>query len=248
MIVSYIWDEPHSDADFAESKLRCKWVHEAVGKKLKTFIATPQWQKYDAGDVDIFSEPAVGDIPGIVARGDSVWAVNGGYGAGPYVDSPGYGGRSIALMNWKMKLGGWQFWDCCYWVDKQNLRKKGFSYAKVSTNPEGWLTDLWNDPMTFDEMRKPGYPARDAIRLNGDGVLFYPGYDIGVDGPIASYSMKSLRRGAQDCEYLWLLRQQNKEQQADAILDTVCPAPGKWTEDAEAWDKARLAWAELLDR
>ena len=247
-VVSYIWDEPHSETDFTESRNRCQWVHEAVGTKLLTFIATPQWQKYGAGDVDIFSEPAAADIPKIVERGDAVWAVNGGYGAGPYVDTPGFGGRSIVLMNWKMNLGGWQFWDCCYWLDKQSLRKKGFTYAKARANPDQWLTDLWHDPMTFDETRKPGYPERDALRINGDGVLFYPGYEVGINGPIAGYQMKSLRRGAQDYEYLWLLRQQGKEKEAAAILDTVCFAPAKWNEDPESWDKARLAWAKLLGK
>ncbi len=245
-VVSYIWDEPHSDRDFAESKKRCKWVREAVGKKLLTFIATPQWRRYDAGDVDIFSEPAAADIPKIVARGSAVWAVNGGYGAGPYVDSPGYGGRSIVLMNWKMKLGGWQFWDCCYWVDKQCLRKRGFTHAKANANPEQWLTDVWNNPMTFDETRKPGYPERYAIRINGDGVLFYPGYEAGINGPIASYQMKSLRRGAQDYEYLWLLCAAGKEKEAEAVLASVCPAPGEWSEDPERWEKARWDWAGLI--
>lgn len=247
-VVSYIWDEPHSDADFAESKKRCKWVHDAVGNKLLTFIATPQWQRYDAGDVNIFSEPAAADIAKIAERGGGVWAVNGGYGAGPYVDSPGFGGRSIVLMNWKMKLGGWQFWDCCYWLDKQSLRKKGFSYAKANANPSQWMTDIWSDPMTFDETRKPGYPERYAIRINGDGVLFYPGYEVGINGPIAGYQMKSLRRGAQDYEYLWLLREKGREKEANVILATICPAPEKWNEDPESWEKARLDWARLLDK
>lgn len=247
-VISYIADEPHSEADFSESRQRCKWVREAVGSKLLTFIATPQWWRYEPGDVNIYSEPAIEDIARIVERGDTVWSVNGGYSAGPYVDSPGYGGRSIPLMNWKMNLGGWQFWDCCYWVDKQCLRNRGYSRDKVDAHPEQWLTDLWNDPMTFDETRKPGYPERDAIRINGDGVLFYPGHDIGIEGPIASYAMKSLRRGAQDYEYLWLLRLRGCERQAQAILDTVCPAAGRWSEDPEAWDRARLEWAKLLDK
>jgi hypothetical protein len=46
-VVSYVWDEPHSDEDFVESKRRCKWIHEAAGNRLLTFIATPQWQRYD---------------------------------------------------------------------------------------------------------------------------------------------------------------------------------------------------------
>lgn len=254
-VVSYVWDEPHSPEDFAESKRRCKWIREAAGNKLLTFIATPQWQRYDAGDVNIFSEPAAEDIPKIVARGDAVWAVNGGYAAGPYVDSPGYGGRSIALMNWRMKLGGWQFWDCCYWVDRQNRKHKDggrwvrdMTQQQINADPARYLHDLWNDPLNFDESRKKGYPLKWSIRINGDGVLFYPGHDVGIDGPIASFAMKSLRRGAQDYEYLWLLRQKGREREADAVLATVCPAAGKWNDDPESWDRARLAWAALLEK
>ena len=248
MLIAYMWDEPHSAQDFATSKQRCKWVHEAVGDRIKTFIATPQYGKYDAGDVNIYSEPKIADIAKILSRGDAVWAVNVGYAAGPYVDSPGYGGRSIVWMNWKMNLGGWQFWDCCYWVDKQNLRKAGFSYAKVNADPAKWLIDLWNNPLNFDETRKPGYPERDAIRINGDGLLFYPGHDIGIEGPIASFAMKSLRRGAQDYEYLWLLKQQGSEAKTKPIVDDVCPAAGVWNDDPESWDRARLELAKLLNK
>jgi hypothetical protein len=255
VLFGYIWDEPHSDEDFAQSKQKCKWVRDAVGTKLNTYIATPQYSKYDPGDVNIFSEPSIEDIPKILARGDTVWAVNGGYGGGPYVDAPGYGGRSIVWMNWKMKTGGWQFWDCCYWVDTQNRKhkegkrwKKDMTNAEINDHPEKYLTDFWNDPMNFDESRKKGYPIGDSIRINGDGLLYYPGYEVGIEGPIASYALKSLRRGAQDYEYLWLLKQAGKDKEAEAIVDSVCPSPGKYAEDAETWDKARLELAKLLNK
>ena len=253
LLFGYIWDEPHSDEDFATSKQRCKWVHETGGKTLNTLIATPQWQKYDAGDVNIYTEPSIEDIPKVLARGESVWAVNAGYAAGPYIDAPGYGGRSIVWMQWKMGLGGWQFWDCCYWVDKQNLKHKegkrwvaNMKNKDIDAAPDQYLTDIWLDPLNFDESRKKGYPLRDSIRINGDGLLFYPGYEAGVNGPIAGFSMKSLRRGAQDYEYMWLLKQKGKEAEVNAIVNEECPAPGKWNEDAESWERARLKLAELL--
>ncbi|HEY3325462.1 MAG TPA: hypothetical protein VGP72_33730 [Planctomycetota bacterium] len=253
LMFGYIWDEPHSDQDFAESKKRCKWAHEAAGKVFNTFIATPQWQKYDGGDVNIFSETSVEDIPKVLARGDTVWAVNAGYGAGPYVDAPGFGGRSIVWMNWKMNLGGWQFWDVCYWVDRQNRKHKegkrwvpDMSFKDINEDPRLYITDLWRDPLNFDEARKKGYPVNDSIRINGDGLLFYPGEDIGIHGPVASFAMKSLRRGAQDYEYLWLAKQKGKEAEIAPIVDSVCPAAGKWNDDPESWGKARLKLAELL--
>jgi len=254
LLFGYIWDEPSSPEDFAESKKRCKWVQEVIGNKLRCFVATPHWQKYDPTDVDIYSEIKLNEIPQVLARGDAIWAVNAGYAAGPFVDSPGFGGRSIVWMNWKMNLGGWQFWDVAYWVDRQNLRHKeggkwvrSVTFKQINENPEDYLTDLYRDPLSFDETRKKGYPERDAIRINGDGVLFYPGYDVGINGPIASFAMKSLRRGAQDYEYMWLLKQDGREAELKPILDSVIPAPGKWNDDPEAWERARLKLAELLN-
>ncbi|HTL51224.1 MAG TPA: glycoside hydrolase domain-containing protein [Planctomycetota bacterium] len=259
IVFTYVWDEPHSDEDFKASQQRCKWVHEAVGKKLFTYIATPQYDKYDPGDVNIFSEPDVNDIAKVVKRGDNVWAVNGGYGAGPYVDAPGYGGRSIVWMQWKLHLDGYQFWDCCYWVDTQNRkhRKNGKSgpwvkdmtNAEINADPEKYLTKVWEDPLNFDESRKQGYRMQDAIRINGDGLLYYPGYDAGIMGPIASFALKSFRRGAQDYEYLWLLKAKGvADKDIDAVVDSVCIGAGDWNKDPEAWEAARLKLAEMLTK
>lgn len=255
-VFTYVWDEPHSDEDYATSKQRCKWIHEAGGDKLKTFIATPGWKHYDAGDVNIFTETAIPDIATVNKRGDEVWAVNGGYGAGPYVDSPGFGGRSIVWMQWKMDLHGYQFWDCCYWVDVQNRkhRERGrwtrdMTPAQINNDPDKFLTKLWEDPLNFDEARKQGYPVGDAIRINGDGLLYYPGYDVGIMGPIAGYQLKSFRRGAQDYEYLYLLKTKGgHEKEIQAIVDSVCPQPGEWNDKPEAWDQARLNLAPLLSK
>jgi hypothetical protein len=123
-----------------------------------------------------------------------------------------------------------------------------FTFADVNANPEKYLLPVWTDPLNFDESRKQGYPVDDSIRQNGDGILFYPGYDVGIKGPIASYAMKSLRRGAQDYEYLWLLKQKGMDAQAMAIVNTVCPEPGQWSSEPESWDKARLALAALLNK
>jgi hypothetical protein len=46
---------------------------------------------------------------------------------------------------------------------------------------------------------------------NGDGYLFYPGYDIGIDGPVNTLRIENLREGAEDYEYLWTLEQRLKE-------------------------------------
>jgi hypothetical protein len=47
--------------------------------------------------------------------------------------------------------------------------------------------------------------VRNALRLNGDGLLIYPGAEAGVNGPILDFRCKAIRQGGQDFEYLYLL-------------------------------------------
>jgi hypothetical protein len=67
--------------------------------------------------------------------------------------------------------------------------------------------DVWTDPMAY-----PG--------ANGDGYLFYPGTALGIDGPIVTIRMETLREGAEDYEYLWLLEQRMNEAARRLGLDS----------------------------
>ena len=109
------------------------------------------------------------------------------------------------------------------------------------------MIDLYENPLNFDETRKPNYPERDAIRINGDGIVFYPGYDVGLDEPVASFVMKSLRRGLQDYEYLWLLKKAGKESELKPIVDSLIPGQKTWNGSVTAWYDARLKLGALLD-
>jgi len=131
-------------------------------------------------------------------------------------------------------------------VDRQNItdeRGKRLPYKTVNSQVGQLLTDTWNNPLTFDQKRNPRH--KDWIRLNGDGVLFYPGTPAGLNEPLASFTMKSLRRGLQDYEYLWLLRQRGVS--ADDIVNRVVPRAGEWAHDPDAWDQARLDLGRKLD-
>ncbi|HTL53048.1 MAG TPA: hypothetical protein VL860_10765, partial [Planctomycetota bacterium] len=63
----------------------------------------------------------------------------------------------------------------------------------------------------------------------GNGSVFYPGAklpDVGlpaIDGPLSDLRMKAYRRGLQDYEYCWLLKQAGKEAFADAAIKKVIP-------------------------
>jgi hypothetical protein len=223
----YVLDEPHADEEFATATARAAAVRAAVGKSLPLYLTTTKPERMPPGLIDI--------------------SVNQGYAAGPYVDTPGYAGRSQAWMAWKLKLDAWHFWDGCYWVDRQNLKDpagKRYSVSAINADPRRFLTDLWNDPLTFDQKKNP--KEKYWIRINGDGVLFYPGSGVGLQEPIAGFTMKSLRRGLQDYEYLWLLAQKGRA--VNDVVDRVTPAAGAWSHDPNTWDEARLELGRRLSQ
>jgi hypothetical protein len=242
----YVYDEPHDDEEFAAVASIARWARSAVGRELPTFLTTTRPNRVPPGLIDIWGEVPAEEIPARQAAGEKFWATNHGYAGGPYVDTPGYAGRSQGWMAWKMKLDGWYFWDCCYWVDRQNIigpDRKRIPTAVVNANPNQFLTNTWTDPLTFDQKRNPRHKT--WIRLNGDGVLFYPGRPVGLREPLASFTMKSLRRGLQDYEYLWLLSQKGKR--VDDVVSRVVPKPNEWARDPEAWDQARLELGKRLE-
>lgn len=244
-LVCYIYDEPHDDEDFAAVASRSRWIRAAVGKDLPLFLTTMKPGKVAPGSIDAWGELPVADVEKAKARGEKIWATNQGYAGGPYVDTAGYAGRSQGWMAWKMGLDAWHFWDGCYWLDRQNLRGpdgKKIPHKVINADPSRYLLDTWNDPLTFDQKRNPR--LKEWIRLNGDGVLFYPGTPVGLREPLASFTLKSLRRGLQDYEYLWLLRQAGKS--ADDLVSRVTPRPNEWSHDPDAWDQTRIELGQRL--
>lgn len=98
-----------------------------------------------------------------------------------------------------------------YHIDDYLISSRALSWMQKKYNIEGnlyWSTtiylkylngayverDIWNDPLAF-----PG--------ANGDGFLVYPGRKYGIDGPISTLRLESIREGAEDYEYLYLLEQ-----------------------------------------
>ena len=85
----------------------------------------------------------------------------------------------------------------------------------------------WTAATSRTPMTRPSYKRGD-IRW-GNGVLIYPGIrlpDVGlpaIDGPVSCLRMKAYRRGLQDYEYGWLLKQAGKEKVADDLVRAVIP-------------------------
>ncbi len=228
----------------------------------------PDWPHLDT-EVDIFCSGSVAPstIPDIEKKGNVVWTYNGGHAGTALTDVPGPGLRTHPIAGFVSGARAWYFWEGVYVVDKHNKWKK--ERRNIRNNPKKYLTDVWHVSLNFDEATKPWkngklYPKDWALRLNGDGLLFYPGKDVGIDGPIACFRVKNLRQGSQDFEYLYLLEKMGKAKEAREI---VLPLLGLLTDknaesldgqsakkrfdyekDAIKWDEARIKLGTLLNK
>jgi len=125
------------------------------------------------------------------AQGDHVWWYTSVVPKHPYptyhLDDDLLGSR---LLSWEQMDYGVE--GTLYWATTIFKKYNGREYVD---------RDEWTDPLAY-----PG--------ANGDGYLFYPGYDVGIDGPVDTLRLENLREGAEDYEYLWTLKQRLQERAA----------------------------------
>lgn len=132
------------------------------------------------------------------AQGDTTWFYHSGHPAiGVHgVNATGVELRTWGVICWRYKIGG-SFW----WAMDLGDTEKPLAIPKYKPEDDRW----------------------------GNGVLFYPGArlsDIGlpnIDGPLSCLRMKAYRRGLQDYEYAWLLRQKGNGKVADDLVKRVVP-------------------------
>jgi len=104
-----------------------------------------------------------------------------------------------------------------------------------------WSTVFWQAPQR-NPWDDPGF----RLRWNGDGALFYPGNDAGIEGPIASLRLKSLRDGMEDYEYFALLEQRGGKAVVDEIVRQAVPTWGTWDSDPDRLMELRHRLAEEI--
>lgn len=105
-----------------------------------------------------------------------------------HIDDDLVGTRLLAWMQHDYGVEG-----TLYWATTQFQK-----WAPVDGVYQYIPRDVWTDPLAF-----PG--------ANGDGFLFYPGTEVGIDGPIGTIRLETLRESMEDYEYLWTYEQRLRE-------------------------------------
>lgn len=181
-------------------------------------------------------------------------------GADFAIEDDGVTQEVIMWTDFKKHMNGHFFWESTYWTDSNFTHQDTPVFTQAKT-------------YGFDT-----YPTTDSIKgrtgfdyTNGDGVFMYPGKDTifpsqsyGIDGPIASWRLKMVRRGIQDADYLTLANAVKpvivtnllSTMVPKALWEYNCPTLGDcsfvfgdrtWSRDPDTWDNARATLATILD-
>ncbi len=88
-----------------------------------------------------------------------------------------------------------------YHLDDDMISSRVLSWMQFDYNIDGdlywcvncYTTEPWTTPQVSESVQ--------------EGVLLYPGAKYGVEGPLATLRLESIREGREDYEFLWLLEQ-----------------------------------------
>lgn len=236
----YMLDEPNDPEAYTRVQEIGGLVHEANPKIRRlvveqTYTQDPTWPALEES-IDIWC-PLFGFVDEastkrLQAQGSHVWSYTAlTQTAPPY--HPEYE---------KVKSDLPPFWEIDFPVTSYRIapwlnRRYGITGLLY------WSVVYFGSP-DRDPWQDPGF----RVRWNGEGALFYPGNAVGIDGPIASIRLKSLRDGMEDYEYFTLLEKLGGAASVDAIVREAVPTWGTWKSDPTVLPQLRDRLAEEILR
>jgi hypothetical protein len=232
MLYDYSADEiGHCKSLYPTIKQWANNMHQAGIKNLISMSPTPALYNDGSGTgrsaVDIWvllpvmyngSKAQVGEV---LKKGDDVWSYNtlvqDAYSPKWLID--------FDPVNFRIQPG----------FISQSLNLSGLLYWRV----DKWPSDPWNNVNNAGTYSSANYP--------GEGMLVYPGQQVGVKGVVASMRLKWLRDGVEDYDYVQILKNMGKTELAMQITRSIAPDWTNWTRDSNAIETARLKLGEAID-
>ncbi len=112
----------------------------------------------------------------------------------------------------------------------QSLNLTGLLYWQTDL----WTKDPWNDIQTYDS--KDSQPK---YYYPGEGMLFYPGEQVGIQAIIPSMRLKWLRDGVEDYEYVQILKGLGRKDWALKVARQAGKDWRNWTQDERVLESTR---------
>jgi Domain of unknown function (DUF4091) len=110
----------------------------------------------------------------------------------------------------------------------------GMMYSDVAH----WSSDAWNNVQNW---------VSGGYTFPGDGVLVYPGQQVGLSTVVPAMRLKYVRDGIDDYDYMTMLEQQGHGALVQSILNTVAPDWINWTQSTATLQSARIEMGQELD-
>lgn len=199
---------------YAPMKRWAQQLHHAGIANLVTMTPVPELfddgsgQNRSAVDIWVLLPKMYDSAPARVAevlrKGDRVWS----YNALVQDDYSPKWEIDFAPINFRIQPG----------FISQSLGLTGLLYWRV----DGWTRDPWNDVQTY---------TTNGEQYPGEGMLVYPGEQVGVNGVVPSIRLKWLRDGVEDYEYIELLKQRGEGDWALQRARGVGASWSEWTKD-----------------
>ncbi len=237
----YMLDEPNTKEAYEEVRQLGALVHEAAPKLRCLVVEQPYTQNPDWGTLDgavdiwcpLFAFLEETSIKRVQNAGNTVWSYTALVQKAPPYE-PGYE---------KVKNDNPPYWQ----IDFPVLSYRIAPWLNRRYGVTGllyWTTVCWSSPQR-NPWDSPGF----RLNFNGEGMLFYPGEDAGIDGPITTIRLKNLRDGMEDYEYFTLLEKRKGKEAVDEIVRTAVPTWGTWNQDPYDLLKLRERMArEIMER
>jgi glycosyl hydrolase family 123 len=237
----YMLDEPNTKEAYEKVRQLGALVREAEPQLRRLVVEQPYTQNRDWPDIEnsidiwcpLFGHIHEGSIQRVQAQGDEVWSYTALVQKAPSYHS-GYE---------KVKNDDPPYWQMDFPVTSYRIapwlnRRYGITGLLY------WTTICWSAPE-----RNPWHDPGFRLRYNGEGMLFYPGQDAGIEGPIASIRLKNLRDGMEDYEYFALLENLGGKEIVDKIVRSAVPTWGNWKQTPDTLLQLRKQLAkEILKR
>lgn len=234
----YIVDEPNTALEH-EQVYRIGQFLRSEQLIIKNFVTgslheVEDWAPLE-GNIDIWTYfwGRTLDMEAVAARkaaGHQVWSysalANGTHGPSWLLDAP--------ILDYAVPF--WASWS---------LDLQGLLYWTVLLDCNRWGIDPWVNPATLTYADGSG----GLLEMNGEGLLVMPGLPAGVDGPLPTIRLKTIRDGLDCYSYLQILADRDGRGVSDEIARGVAASYRQWSPDYRVFLAARERLAqEILAR
>lgn len=124
-----------------------------------------------------------------------------------------------------------------------NLNLTGILYPRI----DAWTNNSNELPLNTDNpWYKPSVYQHGDRYFSGEGLLIYPGSEVGVEGIVPSIRLKRIRDGIEDYEYVSILNSLGEKDWALNLTRTVASDWSNWTQDTEKLEAVRVMLGEKI--